>query len=66
MSAGTDLAGLVAGRDAGPDGYVRLDVRSDLWTRLAEGCAAGLHDLSGLWADGDRVRMARSRRIAGA
>jgi len=60
MSAGTDLAGLVAGRDAGPDGYVRLDVRSDLWTRLAEGCAAGLHDLSALWADGDRVRMALS------
>jgi Ni,Fe-hydrogenase III large subunit len=60
MSAGTTLAELLAGRDAGPDGYVRLNVAPCAWTALAEGCAAGLHDLSALWADGDRMRMALS------
>src|SRR6186997_205063 len=60
MSAGTTLAELVAGCDAGSDGYVRLAVAADVWTALAEGCAAGLHDLSALWADGDRMRMALS------
>ena len=60
MSAGTALAELVAGREAGPDGYVRLDVEPDLWTNLAQGCAAGLQDLSALWADGERMRMALS------
>jgi Ni,Fe-hydrogenase III large subunit len=60
MSAATALTGLVAGRAAGPDGYVRLNVTPDVWTALAEGCAAGLHDLSALWADGDRMRMALS------
>jgi Ni,Fe-hydrogenase III large subunit len=58
MSTATALADLVAGRPAGPDGYVRLDVEADHWTALAQGCAAGLHDLSALWADGDRMRMA--------
>ncbi len=58
MSAPTALAQLVAGRNAGADGYVRLDVEADVWTALAQGCAAGLHDLSALWADGDRMRMA--------
>ncbi len=58
MSAPAALADLVAGRDAGPDGYVRWDVDADLWTALALGCAAGLHDLSALWADDDRMRMA--------
>ena len=60
MSAGTTLAELVAGCDAGSDGYVRLAVAADVWMALAEGCAAGLHDLSALWADGDRMRMALS------
>src|SRR5690348_9908014 len=54
----TALADLIAGRDAGSDGYVRLDVTSDMWTTMAEGCAAGRHDLSALWADEGRVRMA--------
>lgn len=55
---GTALADLIAGNHAGPDGYVRLDVTSDVWTALAEGCAAGQHDLSALWVDEGRVRMA--------
>lgn len=55
---GVALADVIAGRDAGPDGYVRLDVTSDMWTAMAEGCAAGHHDLSALWADQGRVRMA--------
>jgi Ni,Fe-hydrogenase III large subunit len=55
---GGALADLIAGRDAGPDGYVRLDVTSDVWMTLAEGCAAGRHDLSALWAEEGRVRMA--------
>ncbi len=58
MSAAATLADLVAGRDAGPDGYVRLDVEPDAWTALAQGCAAGLHDLSALWADDELVCMA--------
>ncbi|MFI5001798.1 MAG: nickel-dependent hydrogenase large subunit [Reyranellales bacterium] len=58
MSAQSTLADLVAGCDAGPDGYVRLDVEADAWTTLAQGCAAGLHDLSALWADSERMRMA--------
>ncbi len=60
MSTATALAELVTGRDAGPDGYVRLDVEPGVWATLAEGCAGGLHDLSALWADGDRMRMALS------
>ena len=55
---GTVLADVIAGRDAGPDGYVRLDITSDMWIAMAEGCAAGRHDLSALWADEGRVRMA--------
>ncbi len=58
MSAAIALTDLIAGRDAGRDGYVRLDVTPDVWTSLAEGCAAGLGDLSALWADGSKVRMA--------
>ena len=52
MSAAGSLAELVVGRAAGADGYVRLDVDADVWTALAQGCAAGAHDLSALWADG--------------
>jgi len=57
MSA-ISVAEFVVGRDADADGYVRLEVGHDAWTGLAEGCAAGLQELSALWADGDRVRMA--------
>ena len=60
MSAAANLIELAAGRAAGPDGYVRLDVGPEAWTGLAEGCAAGLQDLSALWADGERMRMALS------
>ena len=58
MSAGPTLVELIAGREADADGYVRLEVEPSVWTALAQGCAAGLHDLSALWADGDRMRMA--------
>jgi Ni,Fe-hydrogenase III large subunit len=54
------LADLVAGRAAGPDGYVRLAVDAPTWEALAAGCAAGAHDLAALWADGDFMRMALS------
>ena len=54
------LADLVAGRAAGPDGYVRLAVDASTWEALAAGCAAGAHDLAALWADGDFMRMALS------
>jgi Ni,Fe-hydrogenase III large subunit len=52
------LADAVSARAPGPDGYVRLDVSAPAWEALAKGCAAGLHDLSALWADGDQMRMA--------
>ncbi|HET6221735.1 MAG TPA: NADH-quinone oxidoreductase subunit C [Dongiaceae bacterium] len=58
MSAALALPNLVAGRPAGPDGYVRLAVDADTWTALADGCAAGLHDLSALWADDGVVHVA--------
>jgi len=35
MSAARDLADLVDGRTAGPDGYVRLAVDASVWTALA-------------------------------
>ncbi len=54
------LADFVAGRPAGPDGFVRADVDARTWTALAEGCAAGAHDLVSLWADGDTMRLALS------
>ncbi len=58
MSAVLGLADIVAGRKSGTDGYVRLDIDTATWAALARGCAAGLHDLSALWAEADRVRMA--------
>ena len=60
MSAALPLVDLVGDRAAGPDGYVRLAVDADTWTALAQGCAAGLHDLGALWADGASMRMALS------
>src|SRR5437868_5576285 len=58
MSAVCSLAELAAGRTAGADGYLRLAVDTGTWTALAAGCAAGLHDLSALWADGGAMRLA--------
>ena len=46
------------------DGYVRLAVAADTWTALAEGCAAGHHDLGALWADDGMMRLALSDPIA--
>lgn len=54
------LADFVAGRMAGPDGFVRVDVDAGTWTALAEGCAVGTHDLVSLWADGNAMRLALS------
>jgi Ni,Fe-hydrogenase III large subunit len=58
MSDGLPLIELIVDREDGPDGYVRLDVSPDVWTALAQGCAVGRHDLSALWADNGRIRMA--------
>lgn len=58
MSDPRALADLVAGRTAGPDGYVRLEVDAGTWTALSRGCAAGLHELSALWADDGTMHMA--------
>jgi len=60
MSISRHLANLVDGHAAGPDGYVRLAIDASVWTALAAGCAAGLHDLCALWADGGAMRMALS------
>jgi Ni,Fe-hydrogenase III large subunit len=60
MSAALSLADLVTDRTAGPDGYVRLAVDPGTWTALAEGCAAGRHDLGAIWADGGIMRLALS------
>ena len=54
------LADVVDDRTASPDGYVRLAVDADTWTALAEGCAAGHHDLGALWADDGRMCLALS------
>jgi len=58
MTEPRTLADLIAGRDAGRDGYVRLAVDPLTWQALAAGCAAGTHDLGALWADGEFMRMA--------
>ena len=54
------LADLVGDRPASTDGYVRLAVAADTWMALAEGCAAGHHDLGALWADDGRMCLALS------
>ena len=59
------LADLIDGRMAGPDGYMRISVLPPIWEELAAGCAAGLHDLSALWADGKGMRMALSDSARG-
>lgn len=58
MTAPLPLSVWLGGRSAGPDGYVRAAVDAAAWEGLAAGCAAGSHDLSALWADGDRMCMA--------
>jgi Ni,Fe-hydrogenase III large subunit len=58
MSAPGSLAELVSGRTAGADGYIRLEVDAATWEDLARGCAAGLQELSALWADDGFVRLA--------
>jgi Ni,Fe-hydrogenase III large subunit len=66
MSAPLALVDFVAGRTAGPDGFVRADVDAGTWTSLAEGCAAGRHDLVSLWADDGAMRLALSDSILGS
>jgi Ni,Fe-hydrogenase III large subunit len=60
MTAALALADLAAGQPSGRDGYVRLAVDAGTWTALAEGCAAGLHDLGALWADDGVMYLALS------
>jgi Ni,Fe-hydrogenase III large subunit len=52
------LAAAIEGKAASPDGFVRMEASDELWTGLAKGCAAGLHDLGALWFDGGRMHMA--------
>jgi len=52
------LARAIAGQAVGGDGYARVEVRDAAWEALAAGCAAGLHDLSALWADNGVMHMA--------
>ena len=54
------LKDTVQGRDASPDGYVRLEFGDALWTGLAKGCAAGWQDLSALWFDNGKMHIALS------
>jgi Ni,Fe-hydrogenase III large subunit len=58
MNVPLPLASIGTGHAMAPDGYLRLDVDAATWEALALGCAAGQHDLSALWADGERMRMA--------
>lgn len=60
MSTVLALPDLISGRLAGTDGYVRLAADAVTWTALAEGCAAGRHDLGALWADDGVMRLALS------
>ena len=52
------LSDFVDSRTAGRDGFVRAEVDAATWTALAEGCAAGRHDLASLWADNGVMRLA--------
>jgi Ni,Fe-hydrogenase III large subunit len=65
MSAQLALADFVGGRTVGSDGFVRAEVDAGTWTALAEGCAAGRHDLVSLWADEDTMRLALSAPALG-
>src|SRR4029450_13778179 len=57
MSTVLALPDIIGGRVAGADGYVRLAVDAGTWAALAEGCAAGQHDLGALWADDGVMRL---------
>jgi Ni,Fe-hydrogenase III large subunit len=54
----SELSKIVSGRTAGRDGFLRADVTEGEWNELGLACAEGLHDLTALWIDADRVRMA--------
>ena len=56
MSA-LSLIDLLQGAPAGRDGFARLRVDEATWTRLAMGCAAGLHDFGAIWHDAGDVSM---------
>jgi hypothetical protein len=60
MIAPQPLSSLTDGRSVSADRYLRLDVDSTAWEGLALGSAAGMHDLSALWADEGCMRMALS------
>ena len=60
------LAECVAGRAAGRDGFARVEVDENEWTRLAAGCAEGLQDLGALWFDAGMVHMMLVDRAAGS
>ena len=52
------LADLLVRTRADADGFVRLNVNEARWSGLAGGCAAGRHELAGLWFDNGVIRMA--------
>ncbi len=47
------------------DGFVRTEVTAEEWNGLAYACAEGQYDLTALWIDGDRARMALLSRNHG-
>ena len=51
------LIDLLQGAPAGRDGFARLRVDEATWTRLAMGCAAGLHNFGAIWHDAGDVSM---------
>jgi len=55
---------LTHGHATGRDGFLRFTVSEKQWTGLVRGCVEGLHDLSSLWFDSDRVLMALITRDA--
>ena len=56
--ASSAIERLMANEQPGSDGYVRLNVDHVTWESLALGCHDGLQDLSALWYDNGRMRMA--------
>jgi hypothetical protein len=80
MSPPRGLAEAIAGRQPGPDGFVRLEVDGAAWEALAAGCAAGRQVLSGAvgrrrqdahglarqraWARRHRLDADRGRRLS--
>ena len=58
MTEARAIADVVGGTQAAADGYVRIEVGSEAWRSLKEGCVAGFHDLSAMWYDAGQVRMA--------